>query len=133
MLPWYLNCTMPVIHSIVALHKQIAQRADAASIRVSILAMLRDSIDARKNTLQEKESEHFTNAITALRMNMHATIQPSYLWLRLCLVDLEKAIASTILHDGDQPAAESSAGDTQYAKLMNAVAALERELSDTLS
>ena len=124
---------MPLIDSILALHKQITYRAEVASIRASILALLRDSIDARENILQEKESEHFCNAITALRMNMHATIQPSYLWLQLCLVDLEKAIASTIVHDDDQPAAKSSVGDMQYAKLMNAVAALERELNDTLA
>lgn len=124
---------MSFIHSIAAIHEQITLQTEVASIRAAILKLLRERIGMRRNLLQERESEHFSNAITALTMNMHAPKQPSYSWLRLCLVDLEKAIASTILQDRNHHSPDTSASDAKYANLMNAVAALEHELSDGLN
>ena len=124
---------MSFIRSIAVIQEQITQQAEVASIRAAILKLLRHSIDVRKNTLQDRESEHFSDAITALAMNMQAVVQPSYSWLRLCLVDLEKAIASTALHDRNHRSPDSSERDANYANLMNAVATLEREMSDKLA
>lgn len=123
---------MPFSHSIAAIREQIALQAEVVPIRAAILKLLRRSIGARKNTLQDRENEHFSNAITALTMNMHTPKQPSYSWLRLCLVDLEKAIASTILNDMNHHSPDSNVSETKYGNLMNAVAALEREMSDRL-
>lgn len=123
---------MPFIHSIAAIREQIALQAEVVTIRAAILKLLRHGIGVRKDTLQDRENEHFSNAITALTMNMQAARQPSYSWLRLCLVDLEKAIGLTVPNDGNRHSPDSSVSSAKYANLMNAVAALERELSDRL-
>jgi hypothetical protein len=65
-------------------------------------------------------------------VRQHAAKQSSYAWLRLCLIDLEKAIAPTELRDLDFRVPDSSVGDAKYAHLINAVKALKQELTPRL-
>jgi hypothetical protein len=115
--------------SINAIRQQIATQADVASIRIATLALLRHSLKARKDTLGDWEKAHFSHAITALTLNMHAARQPSYAWLRRCLSDLENAIAPVELRDPNFHASDSSVRDAKYAHLIDAVTSLERELA----
>lgn len=120
---------MKSVSSIDAIHQQITALADVASIRTNILKILRQNLKMRKNTLDGWEKTYFSNAIAALALNIHAAKQPSYMWLQLCLADLEKALAPTESRNPGFQVRDSSIQDAKYEHLIDAVKSLERELA----
>lgn len=104
------------------------ERADVGSIRANILALLQRGLKTQKNTLGDWEKTHFSNAIAALALNIHAAKQPSYMWLQRCLAALEMAMVPMESRDPAFDVQDSSIGDAKYAHLLDAVHALEREL-----
>jgi hypothetical protein len=77
---------------------KIACRLDAHSnlqdIRRAIAALMLDQLYALQTTPTHWRRAHFANAVAALAMDIHAIQQPTNAWLRLCLVDLRKAVES---------------------------------------
>ncbi len=66
---------------------------DPKSVRNAIANLILDHLQAMKDSLGYWETTHFANAIAALAMNVNSMRQPTTVWLRLCLVDLEKVLA----------------------------------------
>jgi hypothetical protein len=77
---------------------KIARELDGDSslqeVRRAIARLMLDQLYALQALPRRWEKIHFANAAAALAMNIHAIQQPTIVWLRLCLVDLRKAIAS---------------------------------------
>ena len=124
------NRFMQSLRSINLIRQQLTLLDDVASIRTNILVLLQHSLEAQKNTLGNWEKTHFSNAIAALALNIHGAKQPSYMWLRLCLADLERAMAPMESRDPALDVQNSSIANAKYAHLLDAVNALERELGE---
>jgi len=77
---------------------EVANKLDDGSnlldVRLSIARLMLGQLHALLATPTYWESSHFANAVAALGMNIHALQQPTRSWLRLCLIDLRKAIES---------------------------------------
>jgi hypothetical protein len=75
---------------------ELAQRLDSGGnlleIRRSIAKLMLDHLHSLLAKPGHWHHGHFTNAVAALGMNIHSIRQPTRSWLRLCLIDLEKAI-----------------------------------------
>jgi hypothetical protein len=67
-------------------------------IRRAIADLMLAQLQSLRTAPRSWEKVHFANAIAALGMNIHAIQQPTHAWLRLCIVDLKKAIDSTKVH-----------------------------------
>jgi len=82
--------------------KKIACELDEGSnppgIRRAISDLMLDQLHSLRTMPMAWEKVHFANAIAALGMNIHSIKQPTHAWLRLCLVDLSKAIDSIKTH-----------------------------------
>lgn len=82
---------MPGIEKIT---RQLDDAANLQDVRRAIARLMLDQLYALQAMPRRWEKIHFANAAAALAMNIHAIQQPTTAWLRLCLVDLRKAIAS---------------------------------------
>ena len=72
---------------------------------------------------------YFSNAITALTLNIHADKQPSHAWLELCLTDLEKATSPPQSRDPEYRSPDGSVRNAKHEQLMDAVDCLRREIN----
>jgi len=75
--------------------RQLNDGLNIADVRHSIITLMLDQLHALQAAPKYWEGRHFANAVAALGMNIHAIQQPTPIWLRLCLVDLRKAIEFT--------------------------------------
>jgi hypothetical protein len=62
------------------------------ALKVQLAECIFRNLFQRKDALDDWEKDHFANSITALALNVDALQQPTNAWLRLCLIDLEKAL-----------------------------------------
>src|SRR6185437_11570533 len=62
-----------------------------ATIRASIVDLMFLLLD-RQELLDSWEIAHLTDAVSALSLNVYSLQQPTSIWLRLCLRDLELAL-----------------------------------------
>ena len=111
-----------------AMRQHILTQADVASIRIEILEFLFHSLKERKDSFGEWEKAHFSSAITALTLNIHAARQPTCAWLELCLSDLEKAITPAQSRDPNYRSPGGSVVNARHEQLMDAVICLRREI-----
>lgn len=113
---------------ITALRQKITTFTDVAFIRIEIIEFLFQSLKEQKDSFGEWEKVHFSNAITALTLNIHAATQPSYAWLHLCLANLEKATTPAQARDPNYRSPGGSVVNARHAQLMDAVDCLRREI-----
>jgi hypothetical protein len=116
------------VDSINLIRRHIAERADLNRIRREIIELLYIGLEENARTLDDWCKTHFSNAIGTLTLNIHSPCQPTYSWLRLCLVDLEKAMAPD-MHVLDYRTPDLSMRDVRFEQLMAAVEALGIELT----
>jgi hypothetical protein len=90
---------------LVEIERKLNDGSDLLDVRQSIAKLMLDQLHALLAAPSYWENAHFANAVAALGMNIHALKQPTCSWLRLCFIDLCKAIESiqpdvaTIAHD----------------------------------
>jgi hypothetical protein len=118
------------IESIDELRQQIAAGGELTSIRIRILTSILKQLKEHKKPLDDWEKTHFSNAIGSLGLNIHASQQPTFAWLRLCLSDLEKAITPA-LRDPHFHLSDPSMHDVTIVELRDAVKSLIREVNVT--
>jgi hypothetical protein len=73
---------------------QLDAHSNLQDVRRAIVMLMLDQLYALQTTPRHWGRAHFANAVAALAMNIHGIQQPTNAWLRLCLVDLRKAIDS---------------------------------------
>jgi len=61
-------------------------------LRLAIVAHVHKRLHEQDGRLDDWETTHLANAIGALELNVNAVQQPTIAWLRLCLVDLQRAL-----------------------------------------
>ena len=80
-----------------AIHKLMCQLNDPSRLMVVRHAIATTMLEHLR-TLQAQprtwNKAHFANAVAAFVMNVNSVQQPTHAWLRLCLVDLRKAVDS---------------------------------------
>jgi hypothetical protein len=75
-----------------AIFRRLNANEDLGGIRLDIANLIAEQLERKRDSLGYWEKAHFAHAIAALGWNMKAQHQPTPAWLRLCLVDLEKAL-----------------------------------------
>jgi hypothetical protein len=114
--------------TINAVRHQIAVQADVAFIQIELLELLYESLKVRKDSWGTWEKVHFSIAITALTLSIHAHEQPSHAWLEVCLRELEKAVIPTQLRDSNYCLPDGSVQNARHKHLMDALECLRRDL-----
>jgi hypothetical protein len=80
------------VREIDALFQGLTANDEIGGIRLDIANLIADQLRRKRKSLGYWEKAHFANAIAALGWNISARRQPTTSWLRLCLVNLEKAL-----------------------------------------
>ena len=80
---------MKIIQSIIA---KLEQDADLNVIRCAIADLIIHYSEYSKTMNNLAALDHLINAVGSLTLNINATRQPSALGLKVCMVDIEKAI-----------------------------------------
>jgi hypothetical protein len=75
-----------------SLFLQVNDLADIPAFRVQLVELIFQHLHRIGNSLDDWEKSHFGYAIVALALNVNSMQQPTNAWLRLCLIDLEKAL-----------------------------------------
>jgi hypothetical protein len=84
------------MQAIDSLLSQLDGETDLDEIRAAIADLIKTKIEAKKASLGYWELAHFTNAIGSLSLNVNSPTQPTYAGLRVCLLDLKKAISPEV-------------------------------------
>jgi hypothetical protein len=92
------NSAMQGIKKIDKIARQLGDDSKLLDVRHAIATLMLDQLYALQAMPLRWEKVHFTNAVAALGLNIHAIQQPTHTWLRLCLVDLRRAIESVQPH-----------------------------------
>jgi hypothetical protein len=66
--------------------------ANLPLVRRAVLDLILHQLHALQAVPMHWEKAHFANAVAALGMNIHSIYQPTDAWLRLALVDFQKAV-----------------------------------------
>jgi hypothetical protein len=104
------------------------QAAEVRAVRRQIIEVMLDCLAEHKDTLDDWKKTHFSNAIGALGLNIHAVQQPTISWLRLCLADFGKAILPLMQRDRNFRTTDASMRDVTWEQLAGALESLGREL-----
>jgi hypothetical protein len=102
---------------------QLGDDSNLQYVRRAIATLMLDQLYSLQAMPRRWEKVHFANAVAALAMNVHAIQQPTAVWLRLCLVDLRKAIES-IQSNAPFTARDQYLDTTTLEELIAAVEAL---------
>jgi hypothetical protein len=117
------------VKKITSLLKKLDAETDIPALRAEILDLILECMEKKKNSFGDWEKTHFSNAVGALALNIHSLQQPTVAWLRLCLIDLARAIEPTTEHDPNFSSPDPSMRDVTYDRLIGTVDSLGRELS----
>lgn len=111
-----------------ALHPHLDNLGNLQALRRQILDILIDTLDRHQHFLDAWQKTHIANAIGSLAMNVDSLKQPTNAWLRLCLIDLEKARATP--DDRSNLFAENLEASDQitYELLLEALDAVGRKI-----
>jgi hypothetical protein len=80
------------MREVEAIRRRLDGNGDIGEIRNDIAELIADQLGRAGETIGYWEKAHFANAIATLARNIHSTHQPTVSWLRLCLVNVEKAL-----------------------------------------
>lgn len=107
-----------------AILRRIDANEDLGGIRLDIVDLIADQLQRKRQSLGYWEKAHFAHAISALGWNLNARYQPTTSWLRLCLVDLEKALVPADQRNENYTPRDAQLDALTYEQLMQAVEAL---------
>jgi hypothetical protein len=117
-----------MMQSIEAIREALVDPADLHLIRASIADMIFRHLQAAEHSLDAWQKAHFLNAISALALNVNSLQQPTVSWLRLCLVDLEKAITPEYQRGNDSTQRNIDLELVTYERLMDALDSVGRQI-----
>jgi hypothetical protein len=75
-----------------SLYRQIQDLDNIPAFRVQLVELIFQHLHRLRDSLDDWEKDHFGYAIIALELNVNSKQQPTDAWLRLCLIDFEKAL-----------------------------------------
>jgi hypothetical protein len=71
---------------------QVDDLDNISAFRVQLAELIFQNLYQRRDSLDEWEKDHFANAISSLALNVDSVQHSTNAWLRLCLIDLKKAL-----------------------------------------
>jgi len=115
-------------HSIGWIRDALTDLANVPAIRSAIVDLMFHHLRATEESLDDWQKVHFLNAISALALNVNSLQQPTASWLRLCLVDLEKAITPSYQRGNDLPPRNIDLELITFERLMEALDSIGRQI-----
>lgn len=101
--------------------RKLDGNGDVGEIRNDIADLIVEQLQRVRQTLGYWEKAHFANAIAALAWNIRARHQPTSSWLRLCLVNLEKALVPADERNENYTPRDEQLNALTYEQLMEAL------------
>jgi hypothetical protein len=113
-----------------SLFLQVNDLANISAFRVQLVLMIFQNLYPLRDSLDHWEKDHFGNAINSLALNVDSMRQPTNAWLRLCLIDLEKALTPKGERNDRyfRPGAEADAADRSYEQLVATLDSIGRKV-----
>lgn len=109
------------MHTIGEIQQQIAENGDLTEIRRAIAELIVHRLQAVKESFGYWEKIHFADAISSLALNVNSLHQPTFAWLRLCLVDLEHALVPADQRNENYTPRDQRYDAVTYNELMEAI------------
>lgn len=109
------------MHDIDSILEKLDENGDIGDIRRAIADLIVDRLQKVRNSLGYWEKAYFANAIAALAWNTNSSSQPTTSWLRLCLVNLEKAHVPAEQRNENYTPRDSQLDSLTFDQLMNAI------------
>jgi hypothetical protein len=113
-----------------SLFLQANDLANISPFRVQLVLLIFQNLYPLRDSLDHWEKDHFGNAINSLALNVDSMRQPTNAWLRLCLIDLEKALTPKEERNDRyfRPGAEADAADRSYEQLVATLDSIGRKV-----
>jgi hypothetical protein len=113
-----------------SLYRQVNDLDNISAFRVQLVELISQHLHRLGDALDDWEKDHFSDAIVALGLNVNSKQQPTNVWLRLCLIDLEKALTPKGERKGRyfRPGAEADAADRSYEQLVAVLDSIARRI-----
>jgi hypothetical protein len=113
-----------------SLFLQVNDLANISAFRVQLVLLIFQNLSPLRDSLDQWEKDHFGNAINSLALNVDSMRQPTNAWLRLCLIDLEKALTPKEQRNDRyfRPGAEAGAEDRSYEQLIATLDSIGRKV-----
>jgi hypothetical protein len=96
--------------------------------RVQLVLLIFQNLYRLRNSLDQWEKDHFGNAINSLALNVDSMRQPTNAWLRLCLIDLEKALTPKEEHYERYFRPEADVAGRSYEQLVATLDSIGRKV-----
>jgi hypothetical protein len=126
----FLSCA--IMKPFDSLYRQVNDLDNIPAFRVQLVELIFQHLHRLGNALDDWEKDHFGNAIDALGLNVNSKQQPTNVWLRLCLIDLEKALTPKELRNDRNfrpaPSAASGAADRSYDELVEKLDSISQRI-----
>jgi hypothetical protein len=106
------------MEEIDALFQRLNEGNDIGEIRNDIADLISQCLQQMQGALDYWEKLYFAHAIAALGWNKVPGAQPTPVWLRLCLVDLEKAFVPAEQRDEDHVPKDDQIEALTFEQLM---------------
>jgi hypothetical protein len=117
-----------------SLFLQVNDLANISAFRIQLVLMIFQNLYPLRDSLDHWEKDHFGNAINSLALNVDSMRQPTNAWLRLCLIDLEKALTPKEERNDRyfRPGAEADVADRSYEQLAATLDSIGRKVGLSL-
>ncbi len=107
------------MNDIHAIFEKLDTDVPAKEIRQAIAALIAKCLKKKSQSLGYWEKLHFLSAISALAWNRGSSSQPTSTWLRLCLVNIEKALVPKNQRNENYGRKDSQIDALTYEQLVN--------------
>jgi len=109
------------MNDIDSILEKLDQDGNIRYVRNAISELIVDRLQKVRDAFGYWEKVHFANAIAALAWNTNSSFQPATSWLRLCLVNVEKALVPAEQRNENYTPRDSHLDSLTYDQLMNAI------------
>lgn len=111
---------------------RLSSGEEVGSIRLDIANLIAEHLYDLRDSLGYWEKAHFAQAIASLGWNMNSSNQPTGSWLRLSLVNLEKALVPAEARNESYGKRDGQLDALTYEQLLSAIQALGGQVPRTL-
>jgi hypothetical protein len=122
----FLSCG--IMEPFDSLYRQVNDLDNIPAFRVQLVGLIFQHLHRLGNALDNWEKDHFSDAIVALGLNVNSKQQPTNVWLRLCLIDLEKALTPKELRNDRNFRPAPSAVDRSYDELVEKLDSINQRI-----
>jgi hypothetical protein len=111
-----------------SLFLQVNELTNIPASRVQLVLLIFQNLYRLRNSLDQWEKDHFGVAINWLTLNVDSMRQPTNAWLRLCLIDLEKALTPKEEHYERYFRPEADVAGRSYEQLVATLDSIGRKV-----